>query len=184
MPTIFLAAPFSLLAADSLAHAEDDEGCTRAPNEQWLSIETENAATKLTEKGLADLKVEIEDGCAEADARRVFRWEPLFGTASSFLHPRLLSRPCSAMRQPGKRKPTNLVGLPRKPNGWIVRTELSSNSLPAACLPTYPLIKMRAYSHQGHGPRADQTGRIHISDFRNPRTISLAKRSRSIHMGD
>src|SRR4051794_22547641 len=40
---------------------------------------------------------------------------------------------------------------------------------------------MRAYSHQGHGPRADQTGRIHISDFRNPRTISIAKRSRSIH---
>jgi len=26
----------------------------------------------------------------------------------------------------------------------------------------------RAYSHQGHGPRADQTGRIHISDFRYP----------------
>jgi len=25
-----------------------------------------------------------------------------------------------------------------------------------------------AYSHHGHGPRADQTGRIHISDFRNP----------------
>jgi len=42
---------------------------------------------------------------------------------------------------------------------------------------------MRAYSHQGHGPRADQTGRIHISDFRNPRTISLAKGSRSIHWG-
>ena len=39
---------------------------------------------------------------------------------------------------------------------------------------------MRAYSHQGHGPRADQTGRIHISDFRYPRT-SIAKRSRSIH---
>ena len=42
---------------------------------------------------------------------------------------------------------------------------------------------MRAYSHQGHGPRADQTGRIHISDFRNPRTISLANGSRSIHLG-
>jgi hypothetical protein len=28
--------------------------------------------------------------------------------------------------------------------------------------------KVRAYSHQGHGPRADQTGRIHISDFRYP----------------
>ena len=32
---------------------------------------------------------------------------------------------------------------------------------------------MRAYSHQGHGPRADQTGRIHISDFRYPRTTLL-----------
>src|SRR5689334_1535142 len=42
---------------------------------------------------------------------------------------------------------------------------------------------MRAYSHQGHGPRADQIGRIHISDFRNSRTISIAKRSRSIHSG-
>src|SRR4051812_24193899 len=42
---------------------------------------------------------------------------------------------------------------------------------------------MRAYSHQGHGPRADQTGRIHISDFCFLRTISLAKRSRSIHLG-
>ncbi|MEG3619523.1 hypothetical protein V5T82_13740, partial [Magnetovibrio sp. PR-2] len=40
----------------------------------------------------------------------------------------------------------------------------------------------RAYSHRGHGPRADQTGRIHISDFRNPAIISIAKCSRSIHM--
>jgi len=34
----------------------------------------------------------------------------------------------------------------------------------------YPLMRpmARAYSHQGHGPRADQTGRIHISDFRYP----------------
>ncbi len=42
---------------------------------------------------------------------------------------------------------------------------------------------MRAYIHQGHGPRADQTGRIHISDFRYPRTNSLAIGSRSIHLG-
>ena len=28
--------------------------------------------------------------------------------------------------------------------------------------------KVRAYSHQGHGPRADQTGRIHISELRYP----------------
>ena len=43
--------------------------------------------------------------------------------------------------------------------------------------------KARAYTHQGHGPRADQTGRIHISDFRFPRTNSLAISSRSIHLG-
>ena len=49
--------------------------------------------------------------------------------------------------------------------------------------PTCPLMrpKARAYSQQGHGPRADHTGRIHISDFRNPRTSSLAISSRSIH---
>jgi len=35
---------------------------------------------------------------------------------------------------------------------------------------TCPLMRpnVRAYSHQGDGPRADQTGRIHISDFRYP----------------
>ena len=33
--------------------------------------------------------------------------------------------------------------------------------------------KARAYSHHGHGPRADQTGRIHISDFRYPAKILL-----------
>ena len=99
-----------------------------------------------------------------ADARSVGHEMPsleMLMHMSFFSVPRLL-RPCSAMRQPGKRKPTNLVGLPRKPNGWIVRTSSSSTRcrrLPA----TYPLIKTRAYSHQGHGPRADQTGRIHIA---------------------
>jgi hypothetical protein len=39
----------------------------------------------------------------------------------------------------------------------------------------------RAYSHQGHGPRADQVGRIHISDIRYLAKISIAFRSRSIH---
>ena len=37
-------------------------------------------------------------------------------------------------------------------------------------LTTCPLMRpmARAYSHHGHGPQADQTGRIHISDFRYP----------------
>ena len=41
---------------------------------------------------------------------------------------------------------------------------------PNGCQPTCPLMRSmeRAYSHQGHGPRADRTGRIHISDFRYP----------------
>jgi len=67
MPTIFLAALISLLAASSVAYAKDDEGCTRAPKEQWLSIEQLKA--KLTDKGFTVSKVEIEDGCAEADAK-------------------------------------------------------------------------------------------------------------------
>ena len=35
-----------------------------------------------------------------------------------------------------------------------------------SCPPMRPMA--RAYSHHGHGPRADLTGRIHISDFRHP----------------
>ena len=66
MPTIFLAALIALLAG-SEAYAKEDEGCTRAPKEQWLS--TEQLKTKLTEKGFTVSKVEIEDGCAEADAK-------------------------------------------------------------------------------------------------------------------
>lgn len=67
MPTLFLAALLSLLAAGTVAYGKDDEGCTRAPKEQWLS--TEQLKTKLTEKGFTVSKVEIEGGCAEVDAR-------------------------------------------------------------------------------------------------------------------
>lgn len=38
----------------------------------------------------------------------------------------------------------------------------------------------RAYSHHGHGPRADQTGRIHISDFRSPR-LNLSCGPQPVH---
>jgi hypothetical protein len=62
------------------------------------------------------------------------------------------------------------------------RTDERIKSLVARMVARQPPLmrtKVRAYSHQGHGPRADQTGRIHISDFRF--SSSLAKRSRSIH---
>jgi hypothetical protein len=51
------------------------------------------------------------------------------------------------------------------------RTKKRTQSLLANMVEkTGPLMRSmaRAYSHHGHGPRADQTGRIHISDFRNP----------------
>jgi transposase len=55
----------------------------------------------------------------------------------------------------------------RAMHGTERRTRPKSDD-PFGCLPAGPLMrpKARAYSHQGHGPRADQTGRIHISDFR------------------
>ena len=67
MRTLFLATLLPVLAVGSAAYAKDDEGCTRAPKEQWLS--TEQLKTKLTEQGFTVSKVEIEDGCAEADAK-------------------------------------------------------------------------------------------------------------------
>lgn len=67
MRTLFLAALLPVLAVGSAAYAKNDEGCTRAPKEQWLS--TEQLKTKLTEQGFTVSKVEIEDGCAEADAK-------------------------------------------------------------------------------------------------------------------
>jgi hypothetical protein len=54
---------------------------------------------------------------------------------------------------------------------WLL-ANLSANETNDACV--FP---------SSHGPRADQTGRMHISDFRNPRTSSIAKRNRSIHRG-
>ncbi|MCK9361797.1 PepSY domain-containing protein [Patescibacteria group bacterium] len=67
MRTLFFAALLPVLAVGWAAYAKDDEGCTRAPKEQWLS--TEQLKAKLTEQGFTVSKVEIEDGCAEADAK-------------------------------------------------------------------------------------------------------------------
>lgn len=53
-----------LLAAAPAVQASDDEACTKAPKEQWLSIEQLSA--KLTEQGYTVSEIEIEDGCAEA----------------------------------------------------------------------------------------------------------------------
>jgi hypothetical protein len=46
------------------ARASDDEACTKAPKEQWQTIDQLTA--KLSEQGYKVKKIEFEDGCAEA----------------------------------------------------------------------------------------------------------------------
>lgn len=62
--TFLMAATAVLALATTPAFASDDESCTKAPKEQWLSIG--QLEGKLTEQGYKVSEVEIEDGCAEA----------------------------------------------------------------------------------------------------------------------
>lgn len=55
------------LAVSTPVLASEDEGCTKAPKEQWLSVEQLKA--KLGEQGYTVSKIEIEDACAEAKVR-------------------------------------------------------------------------------------------------------------------
>lgn len=45
------------------ARASDDESCTKAPKEQWQTIDQLTA--KLSEQGYKVKRMEFEDGCAE-----------------------------------------------------------------------------------------------------------------------
>ena len=53
-----------------------------------------------------------------------------------------------------------------------IRTQ-NLKALEAATTDRLMRQKVRAYSQLGHGPRADQKGRIHISDFRYPEKSHL-----------
>lgn len=53
-----------LLSVATPAFAESDDGCTKAPKEQWLS--SDQIKAKLGEQGYSITKVETEDACAEA----------------------------------------------------------------------------------------------------------------------
>ncbi len=57
-------ATFAAVAAITAAHAEENEGCTKAPKEQWLTIG--QIESRLKEKGFKVEGVEFDDGCAEA----------------------------------------------------------------------------------------------------------------------
>ena len=63
---------------------------------------------------------------------------------------------------------------------WNGSTACPQSGDPNGCTAICPLMRptARAYPHQGHGPRADPTGRIHISDFRTPAPFSLANSRR------
>ena len=57
-------AGIAAVAASTAAYAEEDEGCTKAPKEQWLTIG--EIESKLKDKGFEVKEVEFDDGCAEA----------------------------------------------------------------------------------------------------------------------
>lgn len=55
----------SFVGFSQIALASDDEGCTKAPKEQWQTID--QLKSKLVEQGYKVKEIEFEDGCAEAD---------------------------------------------------------------------------------------------------------------------
>ena len=57
--------PSSLIGLGQVARADDDEACTKAPKEQWQTID--QLKSKLVEQGYKVKEIEFEDDCAEAD---------------------------------------------------------------------------------------------------------------------
>lgn len=54
-----------LIGLGQTARADDDEPCTKAPKEQWQTIE--QLSSKLAEQGYTIREIGFEDGCAEAE---------------------------------------------------------------------------------------------------------------------
>ena len=67
MLNILTATLLVLVVFVAAAHASEDEGCTKTPREQWMSVE--QLKGKLGEQGYTVSKIEIEDNCAEAKVR-------------------------------------------------------------------------------------------------------------------
>lgn len=64
MRKLLLVAALAIPAFFGQARADDDN-CTKAPKEQWLS--TDQLTAKLAEQGYKVGKVEFEEGCAEVE---------------------------------------------------------------------------------------------------------------------
>lgn len=56
-----------LIGFSQVALASDDEPCTKAPKEQWQTID--QLKSKLVEQGYKVKEIEFEDGCAEAEVQ-------------------------------------------------------------------------------------------------------------------
>ena len=67
MLNIVIAIILVLVGFVAAARASDDQGCTKAPREQWMSVD--QLKGKLGEQGYTVKKIEIEDDCAEAKVR-------------------------------------------------------------------------------------------------------------------
>ena len=67
MLNILTAAAVVLVALTAAARASEDESCTKAPREQWMSVD--QLRGKLSEQGYTADKIEIENSCAEAKVR-------------------------------------------------------------------------------------------------------------------
>jgi hypothetical protein len=63
--TLIAVAAFGLVGLGQAARAEDDEACTKAPKEQWQTIE--QLTSKLGEQGYTVKEIGFEDDCAEAE---------------------------------------------------------------------------------------------------------------------
>ena len=82
---IFLSAMIAVLGSATLAQARDHRvSCTAAPTDQWLSAS--DLATKFVAQGYKVRKIELKQGCGEADlvdgkgVRTEVRFDPANGT--------------------------------------------------------------------------------------------------------
>jgi hypothetical protein len=64
MRAALISAVLSIAVLSQPALASDDDGCTKAPKEQWLQLD--QLKSKLTDQGYKVKDIEFEDGCAEA----------------------------------------------------------------------------------------------------------------------
>lgn len=67
MRKIIIATTLAICSIAAPAFAEEDESCTKAPKEQWFTVD--QLKTKLGEQGYTVENIKMEDDCAEAKVR-------------------------------------------------------------------------------------------------------------------